>query len=391
MGKYIIKGINEKGENISLKLFFSSEEELNNFLKTKKIIPVSIKESRSILSFMGQRITDLELSLVLFQLGMMHKKGVPLNDCFDILIDQTEKPFLKKIFNDIKNDIEKGFTLSKALSNYDLIPNFIVEMVKVGEASGNIDEILISASRYIERRSELKNRFITALIYPSIVLLVGLIAVMVIAVFVTPKITTIYANFGKPLPLELLVVDNLSKWLLWVFKLSPIWIFLIFWYYRKYVKGRLGEMVLSKIPFVKTIYDEISLTSFAYVLGMLLKGGVQLEKAFDMGSEVIKGNRYYLHLKNIAQKIFIGTSLRVALVKESVFPEDFIKLFATGDEVGNVEDMAELVAQIYEKNASRKIAILLAYLEPAIVIFLAILVGGFIMATLLPILNLSLK
>lgn len=391
MPKFVVKGLNEKGESVFLKLFLSDENEVNEYLKSKKIVPLSIKRKKELISIFNSKISDAEISLVLFQLGMLIKRGVAINTSLDILIGQTERDTLKNLLIDLKRGVEQGVSLSKGLSESRIFPDFISEMVKIGEASGNLDEILISASRYIENRSDLKNRFSNALIYPTIVLLVGLIAVVIIAIFVTPKIISIYTNFGKQPPLELRVVATISGILLWIIKLFPIWIIIFYYIYKRYMRDKILSFILLKTPYIKNIYNEISLNSFSQVVSMLLKGGIPLEKAFRMGAEVIKDSRYYEHLKNVSQKLTLGIKLKNALEKEGVFPEEFVRLFSSGDEVGNVEEMADLTAQIYGKTASRKISILLAYLEPAIVIFLAIFVGAFIMATLLPIINLSVK
>jgi|GEM_PF-3713863 len=391
MARYIINGVNDKGEPVKLKLFFIDESELNHYLKTRKIVPITIKEEKKLFSFFTSKITDADLSISIYQLGMLLKRSIPLNDALDILISQTPDQELKKVFFSLKKDVENGVSLSKGMQNTKVFPDFIAEMVKIGEASGNLDEVLLSASRYIENRSELKSRFNNALIYPSIVLIVGMLAVIIVAIFVTPKITSIYTNFGKQPPLELKIVSVLSSGILWMIKLSPIVILIIYFLYKKYLKGKVMIFLLQRTPFVKRIYDDVSLNAFAQVVYMLLKGGVSLERSFRMGTEVIKNSRFYRPLKNVSDRLMIGERLKNAMEKESVFPEEFVKLFASGDEVGDVQEVSKLLSELYGKMASRKISILLAYLEPTIVIFLAIVVGSFIISTLLPIINLSVK
>jgi len=391
MARYIINGVNDKGEPVKLKLFSIDESELNHYLKTRKIVPITIKEEKKFFSFFTSKITDADLSISIYQLGMLLKRSIPLNDALDILISQTPDQELKKVFFSLKKDVENGVSLSRGVQNTKVFPDFIAEMVKIGEASGNLDEVLLSASRYIENRSELKSRFNNALIYPSIVLIVGMLAVIIVAIFVTPKITSIYTNFGKQPPLELKIVSVLSSGILWMIKLSPIVILIIYFLYKKYLKGKVMIFLLQRTPFVKRIYDDVSLNAFAQVVYMLLKGGVSLERSFRMGTEVIKNSRFYRPLKNVSDRLMIWERLKNAMEKESVFPEEFVKLFASGDEVGDVQEVSKLLSELYGKMASRKISILLAYLEPTIVIFLAIVVGSFIMSTLLPIINLSVK
>jgi len=391
MARYIINGVNDKGEPVKLKLFSIDESELNHYLKTRKIVPITIKEEKKFFSFFTSKITDADLSISIYQLGMLLKRSIPLNDALDILISQTPDQELKKVFFSLKKDVENGVSLSRGVQNTKVFPDFIAEMVKIGEASGNLDEVLLSASRYIENRSELKSRFNNALIYPSIVLIVGMLDVIIVAIFVTPKITSIYTNFGKQPPLELKIVSVLSSGILWMIKLSPIVILIIYFLYKKYLKGKVMIFLLQRTPFVKRIYDDVSLNAFAQVVYMLLKGGVSLERSFRMGTEVIKNSRFYRPLKNVSDRLMIGERLKNAMEKESVFPEEFVKLFASGDEVGDVQEVSKLLSELYGKMASRKISILLAYLEPTIVIFLAIVVGSFIMSTLLPIINLSVK
>lgn len=391
MARYLIKGINDKGEFVRLKLHFTDEGELNHFLKSKKIVPVNIKEEKRLLSFFINKISDIDISISLFQLGMLLKRGVPLNNAIDILYSQTTNESLKRIFKLLKKDVEQGVALSKGMEKAGIFPHYISEMVKVGEVSGNLDDVLISASKYIENRNELKNRFTNALIYPSIVLLVGILAIIIVAIFVTPKITSIYTNFGKQLPLELKVVSAISSGILLVIKLSPLLILFFYYIYRKYLKGKVLYFLFNRLPFVKEIYDYVSLNAFSQVVYMLLIGGVSLEKSFRMGAEVIKNSRFYEPLKMVSERLILGEKLKNALEKESVFPEEFVKLLSSGDEVGDVSKMSLLVSEVYGKMANRKISILLSYLEPMIVIFLAIFVGAFIMATLLPIINLSVK
>jgi type IV pilus assembly protein PilC len=390
MPVYKVKAYNSEGKEVTTESLYPDEASLYSELKKNKLIPISIKEKKEI-TFFKKDITDDEISMILFQIGTLQSKAIPLNNIIDIVITQIENNKLKGYLYNIKLDIEKGLQFSEALRRSGLFPDFLCEMIKAGESSGAMDVVLLSASKYFSSRNALKKKLVSSLIYPLIILIVGIAALIVTSIFVTPKIVSIYTSFGKPIPFSLQIISSMSKVLILIMKLSPF-ILLFGYVYRKKIKKMFDfNKILYSIPFINKVKYFTDINSFTEILSLLLRGGVSLENAFKMAAEVVRGSKFYNETINIAESLKLGQRLGVLLNRSSVFPDDVKRLLELGDEVGDMEKMTETIAEVYKRNAESRIQIVFAYLEPLIVIFLSVFVGLFIVGTLLPIINISLK
>lgn len=338
-----------------------------------------------------KEISDEEISLLLYEIGLLLSRGVHITKIFDILSKQTENKKLHDALLSIKTYIQEGKSVADALEKVSIFPEFLTEMVRAGEASGALDRIFLSASEFIEKQNDFKSKIINSLIYPSIVIIVGFLAMIVIMNFVVPTITKIYSQFGKELPAStkfIVFLSNISGYLI---KGFPIFILIAFLGKKKFLSKEKIHKIKLKIPFFKKVHLYSQYSTWANTMSLLLKGGLTLDRALEIANKTLTNIVLRKKFEEIVDDVKKGKSLSSLLKEKKLLPENTIQLILVGEETAQLEDMFSLISEIYKKQTERLISIFLSYLEPVTLIILSVLIGFFVFATLLPIFNLSVR
>ncbi|GAB6071793.1 type II secretion system F family protein [Venenivibrio stagnispumantis] len=397
MAIFKYKAITKDGKEISGSLEAETILEVRNILVSKNLIPIEIKEpTKSLRKKLDIKIfrksaSSEDIILILYQLGLLIEKNVHITSAIEIIAKEQENEELKNSLLKIKSLISEGKSIADAFNEVKIFPEFIIEMIRAGEFSGALSKIFLSASSFLEKQNSFKSNIINALIYPSIVITVGFLALIIIMNIVVPTVVKIYTQFGKELPLSTKIVIIFSKIFSITFKLIPIFLILGFLINKKYLKEDFWDKFKMKIPFFNKIFLYSQISSWANTMAILLEGGVLLTKAIEISSAGISNKILQKLIKETVYDVEKGRALSVSLKEKNIFPENVVQLIAIGEETGQIEDIFKMIAEIYKKQTEKLINRFITLLEPLTLIILSILIGFFIFATLFPIFNISVK
>ena len=366
-------------------------------LRTQNIFPTDIKESnkaakdnkQNVKNFFGDRVSLKELTVATRLLATLSNAGLPLVAALNALADQVESPTLKRNIVDIKERVEQGSSLAKALAAYPKVfPRLYVNMVQSGEASGTLDTILENLSDYYEAQMELRRKISSALFYP--ILMFGFCTLVVIGLvtFVVPNIVEIFIKQKIDLPFPTRAVIALSNALTgywWaIIGLIAISISLVRYYYRQ-PKGREWfDAKLLKAPLFGPIYKKIATARVATTLGTLLNGGVELLQALDIVKNIVGNVHMRKALEEARDGVREGRSLAKELSKSGYFPNLLSQMVAIGEKSGKMENMLSKAGKSFTSEVNAAIAGLTSLIEPLMMIVLGGLVFSIVISVLMP-------
>jgi type II secretory pathway component PulF len=400
---YRYKAFDKKGKEITGIKEANSINSLKKQLISDGLIPIEIEEispeqkekkKKSLLRleiFSKRKLSDLEMALLLYEIGLLLSRGVYITEIFEILSKQTEKKELQEVLLSVKTYVQEGKNLADALEKVKVFPEFLIEMVRAGEESGALDKIFLSASEFVEKQAEFKSKIINTLTYPSIVIFVGLIAMAVIMKFTIPKITAIYEQFDRELPLATKIVISISKGLDFIFKLIPVFIILGFILKKKYIQKRHIDKLKLKIPFFNKIHLYSQYATWSNTMAILLKGGLTLDKALEIANKTLSNVLIREKFETLTDEVRKGKNLSELIKEKKLLPDNATQLIKIGEETAQLDDMFSLISNIYKKNIDNLISLFLKYLEPASLMILSLLIGFFIFATMIPLFSLKMR
>ena len=401
---YRYKALNTSGKEVSGVEEAPSIHVLKKKLLKQGFIPTEVheitkteKKTSSIKDFLNKgisfkkEVSDEEIALLLYEIGLLLSRGVHITKIFDILSKQTENKKLHDALLSIKTYIQEGKSVADALEKVNIFPEFLTEMVRAGEASGALDKIFLSASEFIEKQNDFKSKIINSLIYPSIVIIVGFLAMIVIMNVVVPTITKIYSQFGKELPTSTKIIVFMSNVSGYLIKGFPVLLLIAFVGKKRFLTKEKIDKLKLKIPFFKKVHLYSQYSTWSNTMSLLIKGGLTLDRALEIANKTLSNTVLRKRFEEIVEDVKRGKSLSNLLKEKKLLPENAVQLVLVGEETAQLEEMFSLISEIYKKQTERLISIFLSYLEPVTLIILSTLIGFFVFATLLPIFNLSVK
>ncbi len=401
------KAYDDSGKEIRDIAEFPSALSLKKYLTSRGLVPIEIQEISGLEkkdekdSFLEKflfknislkrNISNEEIALICYEIGLLISKGVHITDIFDIIAKQTENKILKDSLLSAKTYIQEGNSIGESLEKVNIFPVFLVEMVKAGEESGALDKIFLSASEFIEKQNDFKVKIINSLIYPTIVIIVGFISMIIIMNIVVPTVVKIYSQFGKELPTLTKLVVIFSNFISDFIKLIPFLILVFVLGKNKFLSKERIDKLKLKIPFFKVVHLYSQYQVWANTLSLLLKGGLTLDRSLDIANKTITNSILRKRFEKLSNELKKGKTLSVLMSRDKNFPENIIQLIAIGEETSQLDEMFQLISQIYRKQLERLISLFLSYLEPITLIILSVLIGLFVFATLLPIFSISVR
>lgn len=383
---------------IEKKIEAASEEEVLRFLKANHYFPIEVKIAESSLTtFVNtyfKRVSFTDVVDLTRQLAIMLNAGLTLIDSFDILKKQISKASLLKIIEDIDKDVKGGNTFSQSLRKYpQYFPNLYIALVKSGEASGKLSDILLQLSDNLEKQREFQGKLKGALIYPVIVI-VGMIAVMFIMVtFVVPKLLGLYKDFNITLPVTtqiLIAVSNITTkfWPLIIGGSVGLVIAL-----QRYLKTRTGKLMFDKailkVPVINNIVKISSLVDATRTLSILIASGVSILDALNIIIETTNNIVYQKAFENIYKQVEKGVSLGTAMRQEEIFPPILVQMVMVGEQTGHLDDTLGRISRYFEMESELAMKAMTTLIEPLILVFLGLGVGFLVMSIITPIYNLT--
>ncbi len=367
-------------------------------LRGQGIFPTEIKESmavqrastRDLKKFLqSDRVGVADLAISTRQLATLTAAGLPLVNALQALSDQTESQVLKRILTDVREKVEEGSALAKALGNFPkTFPRLYINMVASGEASGTLDAVLENLADYLESQLELRRKIMSALLYPALMLIVCVLVVALLLAFVVPKIVEIFQKQGAVLPLPTRVMIILSQLVVnyWyiavIIAMGAVWA--CGWYYRQPAgRSQIDRWVL-RIPIYGSLFIKICTARIARTLGALLASGVGLLSGIEITRNIISNIHIAKALEEARDGVREGKSLARELNKSGLFPPLLWHMIAVGEKSGQLEHMLSKVGKSYENEVNAALSGLTRLIEPLMMIGVGAVVLAIVISVLMP-------
>ncbi len=338
----------------------------------------------------GKPIKTRDVVIFTRQFSTMINSGLPLVQALTILAEQTDNKSLAEVTRKVVFDVESGNTVADALSKHPkAFTNLYVNMVAAGEAGGILDTILMRLATFLEKNDALVRKVKGAMIYPTVIMSVAAIAIIVLLLFVIPVFESMFASVGQALPLPTRIVIGASRFLksYWwvVFGGAAGAAFLL----RRYYASSSGKLVIDrlmlKMPVLGDVLRKSAVSRFTRTLGTLISSGVSILEGLEITAKTA-GNRV-IQDAIMASRASIagGDTIAQPLQKSKVFPPMVISMIAVGEQTGGLDEMLSKIADFYDEEVDAAVSNLLSLLEPIMIVFLGVVVGGMVVAMYLPI------
>lgn len=358
-------------------------------------MPTTVQEARAGMKVASifdrfKRIRSEDMLMFYVQFSNMINSGIPILMCLSTLARQLENKNLRETVEDIARMIEGGSNLSEALAQHPRVfPKLFVSMAKAGEASGNMDKVLMRYALFFENQEEIKEKVKSALFYPVILLAFGTVVMLFIVTFVIPQFALIYIKAGVRLPISTLIVYKfgimIKNFWYWVFAAVVMAWFALKLYARTERGAFLIDMLKLRLPIVGSLYRKVAIARFTRTLGTLLGSGVPILQSLDITKEVAD-NKVLEHIIADARGyVEKGEHLAEPLKVSGEFPPDVIQMISVGEETGNIDGMLNKIADFYDMTVNYAIKRLTTVIEPVFLLILGCMVGVIMASMLMPI------
>ncbi len=388
------EGKNKDGRMVKGQITAASQNVVKAELRKQGIVPKKVtKQSKGLLGkSKGKKIKPADISVFSRQMATMMKAGVPLVQSFEICADGHSNPSMTQLILQIKTDVEAGGTFAEAISKHPLyFDELFCNLVAAGEQSGALETLLEKIATYKEKTEALKNKIKKALVYPVSVLVVAFIVSAILLIFVVPIFAGLFGSFGADLPAFTMFVVGLSDFAVeWWWAIFGI-IFAAFTAFTqahrrsKKFRNSLDKLYL-KLPVVSALVKNSSIARFSRTLATMFAAGVPLVEAMDSVAGASGNNEYKQAILTLRDDLASGLQLQSSLQQfPHLFPNLVVQMVSIGEESGALDEMLAKVADYYEDQVDDSVDSLTALMEPAIMVFLAIVIGGLVIAMYLPI------
>ncbi len=340
------------------------------------------------------RIRPVEVSIMTRQLSTLIGAGFPLVSALDSLISQTSKPAFRKILAGIKESVVEGTPFAKSLGKYpNIFSSIYVNMVDAGESSGTLEIVLERLADIMEKQEALKNRMITAMIYPILILMISAVIISFMLIYVTPKIMSMFESLKQELPLPtqiLIAISELFQSYWWALVLLIVAALIGLRAMGKSKEGRrwMDTHVLG-MPLFGSLIRRMAAARFARTLGSLLENGISMLPALGIVQNIVGNVFISQSIANAAEEVGKGQGLGKSLDKDGAFPPMAIQMIQVGEQSGNLEEMLNKVADVFEKEVETTAMRLTALVEPVMILVMACLVTFIVLAICLPIFEMN--
>jgi type IV pilus assembly protein PilC len=395
MPNYAWKGRTRSGKTQEGVLVADSKDAVINVLRKQQIMVTAVTEKGKefALPKMGGSISRKEIAIFTRQFSVMIDAGLPLVQCLEILGSQQENRVFQKILFEVRQDVESGATLADSLRKHPkAFDDLYCNMVAAGEAGGILDTILQRLSQYIEKIVKLRAAVRSAMVYPVAVIVIAIGVVWIILWKVIPTFATLFAGLGAQLPLPTRITIALSKfigaWWWLVFLLIGLSIFAIFRYHETYSGRRVIDKLMLKIPVLGGVLKKIAVARFCRTLGTLVSSGVPILDGLEITAKTAGNAIVEDAIMSTRKSIEEGKTIAEPLKGTDVFPPMVVQMVAVGEQTGALETMLNKIADFYEDEVDEATANLLALLEPIMICFLGIVIGGIVISMYMPMFDL---
>ncbi|PIX16361.1 pilus assembly protein PilC [Candidatus Desantisbacteria bacterium CG_4_8_14_3_um_filter_40_12] len=402
MPTYIYKARNMDGTVVTGKIDAETQRSVIMKLKQQHLMVITAEEEKSnifsrmteILKFKGW-VGLKDLVLFSRQLATLINAGIPIVQCLNVLIDQVDNKNFKRIIMTVREDIEKGASITMSMGKHPNVFNQLyTSMIKSGESGGVLDEVLERIASYLESVQSLRRKVQTAMAYPGVVSCIAVGIILFLLIFVIPAFKDVFESFGAKLPLPTMILIKVSD----VIKTYIVWFILfvmgVFFLGRLFItkteKGRLlFDSLLLKIPVFGPLFRKIAVTRFARTLGTLVRSGVSILEALEIVAKTSGNKIVELAVMGARSSIREGERITDPLRECGVFPPMVIQMVSVGEETGALDTMLMKIADYYDREVDSAVSTLASLIEPLMICVLGIIVGGIVICMYLPIFMIS--
>ncbi|MBF0572527.1 MAG: type II secretion system F family protein [Desulfamplus sp.] len=389
---------NSKNRTIKGEMEAENPDYVRSSLQRRKLKPIKVKEKPKDIfenvAFLQPKVTETDVIIFCRQFSTMIDAGLPLLQCLEILHSQQDNVTFKKVLKKIKESVETGETFADALKKFPKIfDELFVNMVAAGEAGGILDIILRRLSAYMEKMSKLKKQVKGAMTYPAITLAIAVIVVAVIMIFVIPVFKDMFEGMGATLPgLTLMVIalsDFVMKYIAFIIIGIVVSISLIGRAYRT-DKGRImmDDMVL-KLPVFGLLIKKVAVAKFTRTMGTMMSSGVAILDALDIVARTAGNKTVEFAITDVKGGIAEGRSMADPLLESGVFPSMVCSMISVGESTGALDIMLGKIADFYDDEVDQAVKNLTDMIEPFMLVFLGVVIGGLVIAMYLPIFSIA--
>lgn len=341
-----------------------------------------------------QRIRPQDVTIMIRQFATLLGANLTVVDSLTALIEQAESPTLRRTLTQVREDIREGSTLAEALAQHRRVfPSLFVNMVRAGEASGALPVVMMRLADFSERQLETRKRVTSKMYYPIFMLVIGVLVLFALLTYVVPTVTTIFVNMRQTLPWPTVVLIRVSAFLKafwWVIALGMLAVAVMVQRYRRTVSGtRKFDTWKIRVPLFGKLFLKMAMSRFTRTLGMLLRSGISLLDALEISRAVVDNSVLATAIATAKDHIREGADIAGPLKASGFFPPLVSHMISIGERSGQLEDMLLRVADAYDSEVQTTVDGLTSLVEPMIIVVMAVVVFGIMLAVLLPIFELN--
>ncbi|MFH2037184.1 MAG: type II secretion system F family protein [Candidatus Zixiibacteriota bacterium] len=384
------KGKTLAGNPVQGELTAKDRSQLERMLRKNRIIISSIRKKPAQLNIkLGTGIKKVEVSRFTRQFATMIGAGLPMVQCLDILGTQLENKELRKIIHNIKETVEGGSTLSEAMAKHEKVFDYLyTNMVEAGEMGGALDTILVRLAIYREKADALIRKVKGAMVYPSIVCVVAIGVTIAMLTFIVPVFAKMFGDLGSELPGPTLVILSISNFLKAYFMYLTVGsivglVGFIYWVKTPGGKGIFDKFML-KTPIFGNLIRKSAVARFTRTLGTLLSSGVSIIDAMEITAKTAGNTVVSNAIKKSVMAIAEGDTITGPLKESGVFPPMVTQMISVGEKTGGLDDMLSKIADFYDEEVDEAVSALTSIIEPVIIVFMGVVIGGILIAMYLP-------
>ena len=393
-GKYVegsIEALSQEEASFKLK---EQKIIITKLIRTKKKAADKTKKKGASLSLFKKKVKPEDVVIFSKQFATMVKAGLPILNVLSMLRDQLEHPELKIIVEDIRKSLEGGMTLSKCFEKYPKIfDNIYINLIKAGEASGKLDVFLLKLVDSLEKREKVKKKIKGALMYPMVMFTVAITVMVFMLIKVVPIFAEMYEGMGVELPTPTAVIMAGSDFMRGSGGLTLFLVLVVGFALFKYlttkvpaIRYKWHQRVL-KMPVFGDMILKSLIARVSLIMGNLSGAGVNLLESIEIAKQVSNNDVVTLALENVKKGVFSGDTLTKLFLKEPTFPPTFSQLISVGEQTGNLDEMFTSVANYYEEEFDTAVDNMSSLIEPIMIVFMGLMIGGLMIAMYSPIFN----
>jgi type IV pilus assembly protein PilC len=380
--KYRYKALDDTGKAVSGTESATSTGGAHIALIERGYQPLEVTEQRSILSFeiTKKKVPRKDVMNFSRQLAVFMKAGIPIMEALEVIVEETQGKLLKNILTEMVDSLRAGDTFAAAAANHpEAFPNYYVGILESAELTGNLDVVLNQLADYIDRDTKARAKISAALIYPIVVACMSVVTVGVLAIFVLPRFVVFFKSFHAKLPLPTRMMMSFSSfistwWYVIITVIVAIVVTIIAMRRSPGGKSKLDALIL-KMPVVGDLTQTAILERVCRILSSLLKAGVDLPRSMAVTADSSNNSIYRSALESIRIDMMEGQGLAAPIARTGLFPGAAQQMFRVGEETGTLDQQLEVAAEYYARELETKVDRATALFEPAIIIFMGVIVG----------------